>query len=347
MSKRFFIALLLTAALPLGAGAAEDGAATPGLQLEVSLMDGSRVIGVPGVEALDLRTDFATIRLPLALVREWNRSADGTNGTFSLRNGDRLTGALDASEIPLATLFGKFAVPLAQVRKFGANQAGRAAVPAEGLVLHYAFDPDEAERAVDGSPRGHHGRIFGAVFTPDGKRGGGLRFDGIDDYVDAGTPAGLQLVSGFTLAAWIKSDCPGPYSLITKSFAPDRNARGFEFQLSHLSQLGGYFWKGEGQFFSGVVTDALIQHRLWTHVAIAHDPALPAHQMRFYINGKEQAANYGYETTASIPVLANVAAPLRIGCVRPGAESYKGSMDEVMIFNRALTADEVAGLALP
>jgi hypothetical protein len=53
---------------------------------------------------------------------------------------------------------------------------------------------------------------------------------------------------------------------------------------------------------------------------------------------------FGYEAIPSIPVVRNVAEPVRIGCMRPGKEHFKGRMDDVMIFSRTLSADEIQTL---
>jgi hypothetical protein len=66
--------------------------------------------------------------------------------------------------------------------------------------------------------------------------------------------------------------------------------------------------------------------------------------MRFFINGVACEAGFGYEAVSSIPVLRNVDEPVRIGCMRPGMHQFKGRIDDVMIFSRTLSADEIQAL---
>ncbi len=171
-------------------------------------------------------------------------------------------------------------------------------------------------------------------------------FDGADDYLDAGNPPSLQLTSDFTLAAWIWTErTQDGFGIITKSQgAPEQARRGIEFCLGNDDNLSAYFWDASTRFFSGGVKNPTIRRQEWTHVVLQHDSTLPQHQMRFFINGVACEAGFGYEAVSSIPVLRNVNEPVRIGCMRPGVHHFKGRIDDVMIFSRTLSADEIQTL---
>lgn len=320
------------------------------LTLELALADGSCVVGVPRIAVLPFKTDYASLQLDLAKIRELTAGEGGGRVMLLLRNGDRLSGAVDLPALALSTVFGEITVAFAHIRRIqvraGDSPGGDLS---QNLVLHYSFDQIEDGMVADRSAKENRGTVRGgAVLTTEGRVGSGLALDGIDDYVDAGNAASLQVTTGFTLCAWIRPDpAGGSFSLICKSYGSDNGRRGIEFQLGHDATLSGYFWSRAGSYFSGVVQAPLMRYGVWSHVAMVHDPGLPVHQMRFYIDGEERTAAFGYETTASVPVVATVSAPFRIGCMRPGNEHFKGVMDEVMIFNRVLTADEIAGLARP
>lgn len=342
---------ILTLGLAMGLGmngpgfGGETGGPPPQLQLD--LTDGSRLLGFTSVTSVVVRTSFATVHVPLSQIRDLQMQRDRENAVLRLHNGDQLSGVPGIEAIPLATLFGDHAVGIRHISRitFRATR-GLPSDLAEFLVLHYAFDRDEEHCVTDLSSKGNNGTRIGPQFTPNGKSGGGLYFDGVDDYVAAGNPPSLQLTTNFTLAAWIWPErTQDSFGIITKSHGgPEQQRRGIEFVLGHDDTLSAYFWNESTRFFTGVVKDKTIPRQEWVHVALLHDSALPQHQMLAFVNGVPCAMNYGYETISSIPVVRNVAEPVRIGCMRPGVHHFKGRIDEVMIFNRQLSADEIARL---
>ena len=64
----------------------------------------------------------------------------------------------------------------------------------------------------------------------------------------------------------------------------------------------------------------------------------------FFINGVPVPLLFGYETTSSIPAVRIPVEPWRLGCARPGRQHFKGRLDDVMIFNRCLSDQEIKQL---
>jgi hypothetical protein len=82
--------------------------------------------------------------------------------------------------------------------------AGVQAQSDDGLVAEWHFDEGEGSVLKDSSGNGNDGVIYGAIWV-DGKYGGALSFDGVDDYVEV--PDAPQLSGGgkdLTIEAWIK-----------------------------------------------------------------------------------------------------------------------------------------------
>jgi hypothetical protein len=80
----------------------------------------------------------------------------------------------------------------------------RGGSPGSGLVGAYAFDRRSKTVAADASGNGNAGMITGATWTPDGRFGGALRFDGARETVRVPNSRSLDLKRGMTLAAWIR-----------------------------------------------------------------------------------------------------------------------------------------------
>ena len=283
--------------------------------------------------------------IPLKQILSIKMDGDHETATVAMQNGDTIKGVLTLGPLKLTTVFGDISLGVAHIQSLRVCPAGGALPETlrKSLVLCYSFDQDEGDTVTDRSPKENKGVVRGPRFTAEGKSGGALSFDGVDDYLDAGTPPSLQLTSDFTLAAWIWPErTQDGFGIITKSQgAPQQARRGIEFCLGNDDTLGAYFWDASTRYFSGVVKSPLIRRQEWTHVVLQHDSTLPNHQMRFFINGVAYEAGFGYENVSSIPVLRNVDEPVRIGCMRPGVHQFKGRMDHVMIFNRTLTAEEV------
>lgn len=347
--QRALLILPIFAFVTVGCEAwADESRTNEMLQVVLDLSDGSRVVGTPGIEAVPVQTAYARMNIPLKQILTVTMEADRENASFDLANGDKLKGVLTLGPLKLATVFGDISLGVEHIKRLRVCPAGGALPETlrKSLVLYYSFDQDEGESVTDRSPQKNNGAVRGPRFTPEGKSGGALSFDGVDDYLDAGNPASLQLTANFTLAAWIRPErTHDSFGIITKSQGyPEQNRRGIEFMLGHDDTLSAYFWDESTRYFSGVVKNKTIQRQEWTHVVLLHDGTLPEHQMRAFINGVPCEMNYGYETVSSIPVVRNVAEPFRIGCMRPGVHHFKGRMDTVMIFNRTLSPDEVKTL---
>lgn len=346
MKRHTFCMIIVAVTVLTGAAWAEQAQKEEQLlRLELDLTDGSRVVGVPGIESVSVQTPYAKMDLPLKQIRTLKIGKDRETVSFDLRNGDKLTGVLTLGSVKLETVFGKATLGIEHLRGLRVLLEGGALPEAlrKELVSYYSFDRDEGGRVTDGSGKQNDARIHGAKWTAKGKSGGAYEFDGVNDYLDAGNPPSLQLTANFTLAAWIWPErTKDSFGIITKTQAyPTQERRAIEFLLGHDDTLSAYFWDESTRYFSGVVKNNNIRRQEWSHVVLIHDPSLPEHQMRAYINGVSCEMTYGYETVASIPVVRNVSEPVRIGCMRPGVHPFKGRMDEVMIFNRALTDEEV------
>jgi hypothetical protein len=146
--KAAFAGLLsiLAASIPNQTPAASSSPAeTPDLRVAVELTDGSRVIGAPDVDRLELLTDYADLDLKLTLIRAIEYDADHRLARVTMQKGDELRGRLIASSLDLKTVFGAVAIPLAKVRRLSLTEAG---VSGAGFGLqfdgrNYVFVPND------------------------------------------------------------------------------------------------------------------------------------------------------------------------------------------------------------
>ena len=200
-----------------------------------------------------------------------------------------------------------------------------------GPIAHWQLDETSGTEAFDYAG-GHHGEVLkGATWNPAGQINGALEFDGVDDHVEVPHDDALSLTSAFTISAWIynqSSSFSGSYRIVSKE--PTGSNAGV-----WLSTQAGSFWMGiGGNFFSPPIS---LEVDRWYHVAGSFDDATD--QMAMYVNGVRVL---GESTTATIAPNTD---PLIIGGNWEGFKFWHGLLDDVRIYDRMLTADEVAALA--
>ena len=192
------------------------------------------------------------------------------------------------------------------------------APPATGLVGAWGFDERVGRQVLDASGAGNPGTLSGATRTR-GRFGGGLWFDGRNDWVTVAGDRSLDLSGGMTLAAWVRPLARGRTVVVKES-------------VNRLSY--GLYARPSGHVFTTAehaLRGRALKRKRWSHLAMTWDGLI----MRVYVNGAEasRATLIGTAKTA--------AGPLRIGGNAIWPEFFKGTIDEVRIYDRALTAAEI------
>jgi len=204
----------------------------------------------------------------------------------------------------------------------------------DSLVLAYNFDNvsaigENATRAVDVSRSGNNGALVnGATWTANGKYGGAMSFDGVNDYVDAGSAPSLNITDAITISAWIN-----PFSWRDSNNFSSRvvcrgyPSRGYDVYLD--SGLIGVWW-GASNYNSN--SNVLVLNS-WQHIVLTFSSA--THTAYYFVNG----ADAGSSTVAG--TLPSTTDRLYIGSYDLSTRFFNGLIDEVRIWNRSLSADEI------
>jgi hypothetical protein len=175
------------------------------LRLAIDLVDGSHIIGVPSITSVPIQTSYARMDIPLEKIANIEIGDDHETAAIDLQNGDKLKGVLDLKPLELETIFGTVSVGIEHISSMEICPGANTALPAkfqQGLVLHYSFE-ERRERIEDKSGKGNHGVVHGAKWTPKGKTGGAYAFDGDGDFIDAGNA--LSSPINGTVAVWFKT----------------------------------------------------------------------------------------------------------------------------------------------
>ncbi|HUU18755.1 MAG TPA: LamG domain-containing protein [Sedimentisphaerales bacterium] len=201
-----------------------------------------------------------------------------------------------------------------------------------GLLGWWKFDEGQGSVAFDWSGHSNHGTLVGGPQWVAGNIDGALEFDGTDDYVDLNDPLELQIMGNITLAAWIKSDdVGGERNIIAKGYVFDPHGE-IRLQLNGSNYNFGSLDSGGQHEVSDDSADADIGK--WVHLAGTYDGSL----WNLYRNG--QLVNSAEDSVGAVPVAVGWSIGSRGGDMID--QLFDGLIDDVRIYNRALTQAEIA-----
>lgn len=220
----------------------------------------------------------------------------------------------------------------------------------QGMVLLLPMEEVEwsgAEGEVqDYSGRGNHGTIQGQPsVVPSGKFGSAGSFNqrhstAISDWIEIADHTTLRPNDKLTLAAWIYPTEVGikeAYGIIAKRYGYDSNTS-YTLYLGENSRLTCDI-QDEDDRFSSTRTFAA---GAWYHVAVVYDGALPtAQRVRMYVDG--QLDREAPESAERVD--PEYGAPVVVGYLVSGGDTFTGLLDDVTIWKRALSAQEIRALA--
>lgn len=222
-------------------------------------------------------------------------------------------------------------------------QGGDAGAGDEGLVGHWKLDDAMGVMAVDASGFGNVGALVNGPSWTSGKLGGALDFDGIDDHLRMADSDTLGVMGDLTLAAWSRFESfslvsPGKFPRIfqkgndagTTVFSLSADTDVLPPTVSMCVRIGGM------EHCVGAPVE--LASGRWYHIVGVR----AAESIRIYVDGVEWAS-------ATVPAAAidTVAEPLVAG-KSPGNSdgAVDGKMDELRVYRRALSNEEVAALGV-
>ena len=177
----------------------------------------------------------------------------------------------------------------------------------------------------------NNGTLLGnATATGTGMVGQAFSLDGVNASVNAGTNSLFDFSGGsadFTIEAWVK---PAALPSFSTGFA-SKSVGDFDGWVFGIFSGGNLVFSGCGYWYvdSG---PAVVVAGVWSHVAVTHAGGT----YTLYCNGSQVGSGSGGTWTCS-------PAPLQFG-INPPRPNYYGLLDEVSIYNRALSSNEVAAI---
>ena len=339
MKKAFLAASFLTITLEVAAAQdVPDGGdeASPRIQLALDLQDGSRIVGQPiSPETARIRTKLADFDLPWPRIVGARADNDAV-WSFEMTNRDRIRGEPDFDRIELGTILGQVDVPTRLIRRFDVEYAG--AVPERGLVLHYPFEETE-QKIMDSSGAENHAVNHGAMSVPEGVRGSALGFDGKSSMaeIEGEQIAPLPDWENYTISIWFLNDGGGSQDRGYGQKIIDKTVMYHDFYLCvrATGALGFHTYEGNGV---GMQDDSFdYRDGKWHHAVVIKKGS----HGELWINGELKDSTEDLKRVKT-------QAPLLLGYSKsPDAfqrKHWSGMLDELRIYNRALSDREVAKL---
>ena len=198
---------------------------------------------------------------------------------------------------------------------------------APGLVAAYGFDEGSGATVSDASGNGNDGTITDATWAASGKFGQSLQFNGNSSLVTVPDAASLHLSSGMTLEAWVN---PSTISAKWRDVIYKGNDN---FYLEATSTNASR--PDAGMIAGGTYADAVGKTKLtaktWSYLTETYDGST----LRLFVNGTQVAS------TAHTGTIATSGNPLQIGGDSIYGQYFAGLIDEVRVYNVALTAAQI------
>lgn len=335
MRGSVILVCLLAWTAVLQAQNADAPAGKPAAQLSITLTDDSRITGTPDADGLKITTQYSTPKIPLTLLHTLE-FGDGTDraAKITLRNGDVLNARVETKEIGMTTSFGHVVIRMADVSTMEMGHTAHAGKPLpEGCVLHYTFEENEDGKVTDSSGEGNDGTVKGASYVSVGRTAGAMSFNGRGDQAIITKNAGNLKLQDFTIVAWIRR---GSRKIVTY----EQRMVSFGFPRAMI------FGYGDGGYNLGIQDDGVLLmdtgvKGVFSSCKITDDAF---HQVAvtkkgksvvFYVDGVAYPADdYDVHFEFNTDVVTG-AQPENLSA------TFLGLIDEVTVFNRPLSADEV------
>ncbi|MCK5396218.1 MAG: DUF4347 domain-containing protein, partial [Gammaproteobacteria bacterium] len=232
---------------------------------------------------------------------------------------------------------------------------------ASDLEAAWQFDEGAGTTTADATGNGNEGTLNGTTWTTSSRTGNAaLSFDGTNDYVQtASSTVDLSTAMNFTLSAWFQTDTTSGQQHILWQGVSTENGWGtpsIDSPLSSEMNLTVGHWdpliNDKITFFLGyhdltvpdsiniISTSTFTDTTAWHQaVVVVSDLGGGTLQADLYVDGVLEGSDTGTQIDRSL-----WDTDLRIGQGGPAGRNFDGMIDEVGVYDRALTSTEVANL---
>jgi len=200
-----------------------------------------------------------------------------------------------------------------------------------GLLGHYPFSGN----SLDESGNNNDGIVTGATLTTDGLGAENSAYNfSQGNYISIENVDAFDNLATFTLSAWVNPSSLSAHNSIISKVTPNRD---FNLQLTNIGVDSHFAYLNGAVYYRAWFTDYALDLNVWTHVLSTWDGT----NWKIYLNGELVKVSADY--TAIEPLWTG--GYMTIGNLSPEHantnENFNGKIDEVRIYNRALTSCEI------
>ena len=200
-----------------------------------------------------------------------------------------------------------------------------------GLVAHYPFNGN----SNDESANGNHGTVYGATLTEDrfGVTNSAYEFDG-DDYIEVLDAPLLNITEKITISVWVKASTPSEaYARMVSKCQSGVGNRQYNLALDETGSLARTVVDTETSPTIDIIGQNIIDNN-WHNIVMTFDSDKA---IKLYVDTNLQdivTVNSGLVSRSSNLVFGGIAHT-------PQDQSFRGTIDDIRIYNRALCEEEI------
>lgn len=228
---------------------------------------------------------------------------------------------------------GKATFPLSDIKNitFEISQ-----IPTNGLVAYYPFNGN----ANDESGNNNNGTVYGGALLTNDRKGNANRafsFDGVNDYIHINNSSSLQSPNKeITISAWVKPNSISSYGayIICKNSLNNLDPFQYRLEINTGSQIL-FGFKDSNTTYVDFYQSSTIKNNEWSFLTVTYNSS----SLKFYLDG-----NLLGSQSFSGSIFSDDKG-LDIGRDAHGdSEWHSGLIDDIRIYNRALTEQEIQAL---
>lgn len=212
-------------------------------------------------------------------------------------------------------------------------------VPSDGLVGWWPFNGN----ANDESGNGNDGVVNNAILDADrlNNPNSAYLFNGSNSSIVIGDPidGGFDMLGGpVSISLWLSTSESMLSSLVTKQNTAIPNSNGdYNLDMNALGEARMAMGFGEGQGAANV-SGVLVNDNEWHHIVGTYTPV----SIELYVDGI--LATAGSSSISAPSTLLDSPQPLQFGTAVPNSTPLNGKLDDIGIWNRVLTPEEIAAI---
>ncbi|MFA6096302.1 MAG: LamG-like jellyroll fold domain-containing protein [Candidatus Paceibacterota bacterium] len=209
-----------------------------------------------------------------------------------------------------------------------------------GIAGYWNFNESSGQVASDSSGNGNSGTLSGGMTNANwvsGISGNALDLDGGDDEIIVSDSLSLSPSLPITMSAWVNPDSLSGNRGIIGKWNTSWETMAYAMMILPNGALRGFFADGTNLAGKDSV-GGVISTGSWYHIAAV---VRGLNDVSLYVNGQEVSGTYGGNATSTY----DNTAPMRMGAIVPGSgNNIDGKLDEVRIYNRTLSSQEILDL---